>query len=161
MPASSSSSQRPSTKRERERISLFPLLAVYFPRERMSQMLPSSSTGTRQKERMKKNTHTKEREREKRSEKSERTSSVVHHFSRESTGVCGVVCAFFLREKNLVVCLFVLTLQGTSFSLFFSKGDSLKNISFQLTPFKRALRFKQSTRSSRNKTLINIRDREK
>ena len=133
MPASSSSSQRPSTKRERERvrerISLSPLLAVYFPRERMSQMLPSSSTGTRQKERMKKNTHTKEREREKRSEKSERTSSVVHHFSRESTGVCGVVCAFFLREKNLVVCLFVCFDLQAPLSLFFFRKGTLSKIS--------------------------------
>jgi hypothetical protein len=50
------------------------------------------------------------------------------------------------------------------FSFFFERGLSLKNISFQLTPSPphkySALCFKQSTRSSRNKTLINIRERE-
>jgi len=106
-------------ERERERISLFPLLAVYFPRERMSQMLPSSSTGTRQKERTKKNTRTKEREREREKKRKERAHFVCRpsFFEREHGCVC--VVRFLFEGKKSCWCLFVLTLQGTSFSLFF------------------------------------------
>ena len=141
MPASSSSSQRPSTKRERERvrerISLSPLLAVYFPRERMSQMLPSSSTGTRQKERTKKNTRTKEREREREKKRKERAHFVCRPSFFEREHGCVWCCLRFLFEgKKSCWCLFVLTCTGHLFLSFFSceRGLSLKNISFQLTP---------------------------
>ena len=171
MPASSSSSQRPSTKRERERvrerISLSPLLAVYFPRERMSQMLPSSSTGTRQKERTKKNTRVRKRERERKEAKRAsalRLSSIIF---RERARVCGVVVRFLFEGKKSRWCLFVLTCTGHLFlSFFLVKGDS-RTLSQKylfstntLSPthkIKRALCFKQSTRS-RNKTVINIRE---
>jgi hypothetical protein len=105
----------------------------------LSQMLPSSSTGTRQKESTKKNTHTKEREREREREKKRkerahfvcRPSFFVRESERErEPGVC-VVCLvrFLFGERNLVVCLFVCFDCRHLFLFFLEKGTLLSKIS--------------------------------
>ena len=114
MPASSSS-QRPSTKREkreRER-EHSPLLAVYFEGENESKFPPLHPREKKEKDRRKihtedRQTHThRERERDReskmRNEKSARTSSVVHHFSSFATDER----AGSLGEKILFVVVFV------------------------------------------------------
>ena len=124
MPASSSSSQRPSTKRERERvrerISLFPLLAVYFPRERMSQMLPSSSTGTRQKEEQRKiHAQKKERERERKEAKRARALRLSSIIFRERALGCVVWCSLSFWGKKILLVFVCFDLHRAPLSLFF------------------------------------------